>query len=253
MREILTIRVKNLAVKMDTKKTFGATVREWRSQLGISQEKLAERANLHRTYVSDIERGERNVSLENIERLARALDISISTLFPQPESSGTENIAPGGNPSPSGKELVDVLLVEDCLDDVDLTLKAFKTARLSNHIHVIKDGAEALEYIFCTGEHVGRRIEDAPHIILLDLSLPKVSGLEVLRRLKTDRRTQNIPVVILTASKNDADIAACRQLGADNYIIKPVDMQRLSEATPSLNLDWALLKPRMAKSANNGA
>lgn len=236
---------------MDTKKSFGATVREWRSQLGISQEKLAERANLHRTYVSDIERGERNVSLENIERLARALDISISTLFPQPESSGTEKPGADGIPPPCGRELVDVLLVEDNLDDVDLTLRAFKNARLTNHIQVIRDGAKALEYIFCTGEYSYRRIEDAPHIILLDLNLPKVSGLEVLRRLKTDGRTQNMPVVILTTSKDSADIVACRQLGADNYIIKPVNMQRLSQATPNLNLDWALLKPRTAKPADS--
>lgn len=227
--------------KIDVKKTFGTAVRGWRCQRGISQEQLAERANLHRTYVSDIERGARNVSLKNIERLARALDISVSTLFPQPESPGKSAGVTDGRGQ--GKNLVDVLLIEDNPDDVVLTLRAFKQARLTNRIQVVTDGTKALDYLFCKGEYNHRQMEEGPQLILLDLNLPKVSGLEVLRRIKADKRTRHIPVVILTISQNDYDITSCRRLGAENYIVKPVDMQRLSQATPRLNLDWALLKP----------
>jgi CheY-like chemotaxis protein len=221
--------------QIDVKKMFGTSVRSWRNLLGISQEELAERASLHRTYVSDVERGARNLSLESIERLAHALEISVAALFPQSE---LDNIMAGGHV----KNLVDVLLVEDNPNDIELTLHAFKKARFTNRIHVVRDGAEALDYFF-KGKKTNLRSAERPHVILLDLKLPKVSGLEVLRRLKADRRTSKIPVVILTNSDESNDIAECRRLGAVNYIVKPVDFQRLIRATPRLNLNWALLKP----------
>lgn len=219
---------------------FGASVRGWRNQLGISQEKLAERANLHRTYVSDVERGSRNVSLENIERLAHALDISVSALFPESSllNGQAETISNGA----SKANLVDVLLVEDNPDDVDLTLHAFKKAHFANRVHVVNDGAKALDYIFCREEFVHLRTRQRPQVILLDLDLPNVTGLEVLRRIKADPQTSAIPVVILTVSDDNYDIAECRRLGADNYIVKPVNFLGLIQATPSLNFQWALLK-----------
>lgn len=229
---------------MDIKKTFGASIRSLRNLLGISQEELAERADLHRTYVSDVERGTRNLSLESIERLAHALDVSVSALFPQAELRAGGMVARNGQ----GSQLVDILMVEDNPDDVELTLNAFKKARFANRVHVVRDGAEALDFIFCTGERAGCSECDRPRVILLDLKLPKVSGLEVLRRVKSDRRTRHIPVIILTISQDSHDMAECRRLGADNYILKPVDFQRLSRSTPQLNLDWALLKPPEAKS-----
>ena len=215
-----------------------------RNLLGISQEELAERADLHRTYVSDVERGARNLSLESIERLARALDVSVSALFPQAERHAGGMIAANGH----GGHLVDILLVEHDADDVELALNAFRKARFTNRIHVARDGAEALNFIFCNGKHAGRRASDRPQLILLDLRLPKVSGLEVLRLVKSDRRTRHIPVVILTISQDSHDMAECRRLGADNYILKPVDFQRLSRSTPRLNLDWVLVKPPESKS-----
>jgi CheY-like chemotaxis protein len=232
--------------KIDAKKTFGSSVRGWRNHLGLSQEQLAERADLHRTYISDIERGARNLSLESMEKLAQALDISISALFPQAEFSTGKTITTNG----CGNDLVDILLVEDNEDDVEMTLRAFKKARFSNRVHVVNDGAEALDYIFCTGKHAANRTMERPQVILLDLQLPKVSGLEVLRRIKADKRTRPMPVVILTISDDKFDIAECRRLGAENYIVKPVDFQRLSEATPQLNLNWALLKPVGAGGGN---
>jgi CheY-like chemotaxis protein/DNA-binding XRE family transcriptional regulator len=209
--------------------------------LGLSQETLAERANLHRTYISDVERGERNVSLENIVRLAHALDLSVAALFPGTEILN-ENVPPA---SRHGKDshLVEVLLVEDDPDDVELTLRAFRKARFTNHVQVVGDGAQALDYIFARKTSAGRRAATIPQIILLDLHLPKVSGLAVLERLKADPRTRHIPVIILTVSNDSAIIAECDRLGADNFIVKPVDFQRLSKATPLLNLNWALLKP----------
>jgi CheY-like chemotaxis protein len=244
------LKLKNAFVlKIDFKKEFGTSVRVWRNRLGISQEELAERAELHRTYVSDVERGTRNLSLESIERLARALEVSVSALFSNPELHG------GGATRGNGrsKDLVDILLVEDNADDVEMTLSAFKRARFTNRVHVARDGAEALDYVFRRGKHARRRAAKRPQMILLDLNLPKVDGQEVLRRLKADRRTQRIPVVILTVSQTSEDIAECRRLGASNYIVKPVDFQRLSQSTPRLNLDWALLQPPEPRTRSNGA
>ena len=219
--------------RIDVKRQFGNSVRIQRTRLGISQEELAGRAGLHRTYLSDIERGARNVSLQSVEKLARALQVSVASLF-----------ATGGEPragKPAG-ELVDILFVEDNPDDVQLTLYALKKANVSNRIHVVQNGAEALDFLFCTGTYEHRQANDCPHMILLDLGLPKISGLEVLRRIKADRSTRSIPVAVLTASCNDRDIAASKRLGADAYIVKPVDFQNLSEVTPRLSLHWALFK-----------
>jgi CheY-like chemotaxis protein len=227
--------------KIDVKKIFGASVKTRRSQLGISQEELAERADLHRTYICDVEHGARNVSLESIEKLARALKISVSTLFLQPEFPGRQSRTATNDGQ--GKDLVDILLVEDNADDVELALHAFKKARFANRVQVISNGAEALDYVFCRGQYSHRSSETRPQVILLDLNLPKVSGLEVLRRIKAEKRTRKIPVVVLTVSQNSQDIAECRRLGAETYIVKPLDFQRLSQATPQLNLNWALLKP----------
>lgn len=212
-------------------------MKTWRKRLGISQEELAERADLHRTYVSDVERGARNLSLESITRMARALRVSVAELFPE-QSAGNGTVGGNGH----RKELVDILLVEDNGDDVELTMHAFKQARFANRVQVVSDGQEALDFLFCTGEYANRPAEH-PQLVLLDLYLPKLSGLEVLRRVKGDERTRTIPVVILTISQVFSDFTECQRLGAETYIIKPLNFQRLSQVTPRLNLDWALLTP----------
>jgi CheY-like chemotaxis protein len=209
---------------------LGIAIRDKRSELGISQEVLADRAGLHRTYVSDIERGARNPSLESIQRLAAALEVSLPVLF---ESAGD----PDGD-----RELVGILLVEDDPQDIELAERAFKKARIRNPVYVVRDGAEALEFIFATGPSAELRSHRRPLVILLDLNLPKIDGIEVLRRIKIDKRTREIPVVILTLSKSDRDIAECRRLGAENYIVKPVGFRNFSEAMPDLMFDWALLR-----------
>ena len=215
----------------DLKRLFGTAIKGKRSELGISQEELADRAGLHRTYVSDVERGARNLSLESIEKLAHALELSISGLF-QRAREGT-----------AGTNAVEVLLVEDEPLDVELTLRAFKKARFTNPIHVVHDGEEALNFIFGHGAYAHRRDLPHPAVILLDLNLPKVSGLEFLRQLKMDKRTEKIPVVVLTVSQQDRDMEECRRLGVETYLVKPVDFRDFSEVTPHLQLEWALVKP----------
>jgi CheY-like chemotaxis protein len=224
--------------QVNAKKTFGTSVRGWRKRLGFSQEELAERADLHRTYVSDVERGARNLSLESMTRLAHALRISVADLFP-PEFPQGQTVGGGNGHS---QTLVDILLVEDNADDVELTLHAFKKVRFANRVQVVSDGQEALDYLFCEGKYANRPA-GRPQVVLLDLYLPKVSGLEVLRRLKAEERTREIPVVILTISQVFSDFSECQRLGAETYIIKPLNFQRLSQVTPRLQLDWALLKP----------
>ena len=224
---------------MDVKKSFGNSVKVWRKQLGFSQEELAERADLHRTYISDVERGARNLSLESMSKLANALEISVAALFP-PESPG--EAAGTAGKTCSGEEFVDILLVEDNADDVEITLHTFQLARFANRVQVVSDGETALDYLFCRSAYADRQTAH-PQIVLLDLNLPKVSGLEVPRQIKADRRTSQIPVVVLTISQMFNDFEECQRLGAETYIVKPLNFQRLSQITPRLNLDWALIKP----------
>ena len=140
------------------------------------------------------------------------------------------------NPQP-----VEILLVEDNPSDAELALYALKKHSLANHIHIVRDGAEALDFLFCAGDYAGRRIKDNPQVILLDLKLPKVDGLEVLRRIKADPRTRATPVVALTSSREERDIVESYRLGANSYIVKPVDFEQFAEAVRQLGLYWVRL------------
>jgi CheY-like chemotaxis protein len=134
-----------------------------------------------------------------------------------------------------------ILLVEDNPDDVDLTLRALRRGNILNDVVVVRDGVEALDYLFGTGAHAGRDLSIMPTVILLDLKLPKIDGLEVLRRLRADERTKLLPVVILTSSREEQDLIDSYQLGANSYIRKPVDFVQFSEAVRQLELYWLLL------------
>jgi two-component system response regulator len=134
-----------------------------------------------------------------------------------------------------------ILLVEDNPDDEALTLRALKKNRIANEVVVCRDGAEALDYLFSRGAFTGRDGTDLPQVILLDLKLPKVDGLEVLRQIRADGRTSMVPVVILTSSREDEDIARSYQLGANSYVRKPVDFVEFSEAARQLGMYWLLL------------
>lgn len=139
------------------------------------------------------------------------------------------------------ESIVEVLLVEDNPLDLELALRAFRKVNMANRIHVARDGAEAMEFVFCEGQYATRSIDLGPKIILLDLKLPKIDGLEVLRRLKTDPRTRSIPVIMLTTSQEQRDIVESYHLGVNSYIVKPVNFERFVEAVRELGLYWLLL------------
>jgi CheY-like chemotaxis protein len=136
---------------------------------------------------------------------------------------------------------IEILLVEDNPNDVELALRALKKHNLANKVHVVKDGAEALEYIFGTGSYASRDVNNKPKVVFLDLKLPKVDGLEVLRRIKSDERTKVIPIVVLTSSTEERDIIESYQLGVNSYIVKPIDFDKFMDAVSELGLYWLLL------------
>lgn len=138
-------------------------------------------------------------------------------------------------------EEVEVLLVEDNPHDAELTLRALKKYHLANQVHWMRDGAEALEFIFAQGAYAGRDINHKPRLMLLDLKLPKLDGPGVLRQVKLDPRTRAIPVVILTSSREDRDLEECYRLGANSYIVKPVEFEAFLKAVAEIGLYWLLL------------
>jgi two-component system, response regulator len=136
---------------------------------------------------------------------------------------------------------VEILLVEDSPQDAELTMRALRKHNLANHVVHVQDGVEALAFLFATDQYAARRPDSRPRVILLDLKLPRVDGLEVLRRVKSDPNTSAIPVVVLTSSKEERDLVASYQLGANSYIVKPVEFEKLVEAVKQLGLYWILM------------
>jgi CheY-like chemotaxis protein len=136
---------------------------------------------------------------------------------------------------------VEILLVEDDQDDLDMTLRSLRKVNLANKIQIARDGAEALEFIFGTGAFAGRKLEQPPKMILLDLKLPKIDGLEVLKRLKNNPLTMTIPVVVLTSSKEQKDVVESYKLGVNSYIVKPVGFEGFAAAVQELGMYWLLL------------
>lgn len=181
-----------------------------------------------------MERGARNVSLESIDKLARALEISVATLFSYEPASGQPL------PKAQSTELVDILFVEDNPRDVELALEALKF--LPNRIEVVRDGLAAVNYLFPPEMGEGRPPPPNPQLVLLDLGLPRLDGLEVLRRIRGTPRTASIPVVVLTASDADRDIQTSRRLGANAYIVKPLNLRNLAGVASQTRLQWALLR-----------
>ena len=138
-------------------------------------------------------------------------------------------------------EIVDILLVEDNPRDAELTIRAFKKRNLANQLYLVKDGVEALDFIFCRGEYSSRQNVRLPKVVLLDLKLPKINGLEVLHAIKSNEQTCRIPVVILTSSQQDPDIKTAYELGVNSYVVKPVNFEGFMEAVSQLGLYWLLV------------
>lgn len=137
---------------------------------------------------------------------------------------------------------IDILLVEDSIDDADLTIRGLKKHGMANNLFHVMDGEEALDFIFATGKFFGKRdVLQKPKLILLDIKMPKMNGIEVLKKIREDERTRTTPVVILTASREDPDIKKCYELGVNSYIVKPVNFENFAEAIKSLGFYWLLL------------
>jgi two-component system response regulator len=136
---------------------------------------------------------------------------------------------------------IDILLIEDNLSDAELTIRELKKHHLANNLFHVKDGEEALDFIFATGKYSSRNIDNPPKIVLLDIQMPKVNGIEVLQKIKSDERTKATPVVILTSSKENPDIKKCYALGANSYIVKPVNFEGFAESIKTLGFYWLLL------------
>ncbi len=136
---------------------------------------------------------------------------------------------------------VEILLVEDNVNDAELAMRALKKHNLANHVAVVADGEEAIDFVFARGKYANRKIGNGPRIILLDLKLPKVDGLEVLRAIKGDLRTKIIPVIVLTSSKEEKDIVESYKLGVNSYILKPVDFDKFVDAVKDIGYYWLLL------------
>ncbi|MEO6992728.1 MAG: response regulator [Lacunisphaera sp.] len=217
---------------------LGAAIRLHRLILGITQEELAWRADMHRTYVADIERGGRNVTLRSVGHLANALQVSVAELLSAKQEFREAEVSSGSMDDESTGE---ILLVEDNSTDAQLIVRAFTRAHLTNPVKVVVDGEEALDYLNGTGRDLGRLVRP-PQLVLLDLNLPKISGMEVLRQMKKNPATRQIPVVVLTGSLHDRNIIECGRLGAENYMVKPVEFGAFSRITSALNLAWTLGK-----------
>jgi two-component system response regulator len=136
---------------------------------------------------------------------------------------------------------VEILLVEDNPNDVELTARALRKNKLANKLHVVKDGEEALNFVFGRGDYASRAVEMGPKLIILDLKLPKVDGLEVLRQIKSDERTKVVPVVVMTSSNQEKDVVESYRLGVNSYIVKPVDFEKFIKSVSDLGLYWLLL------------
>lgn len=136
---------------------------------------------------------------------------------------------------------VEILLVEDNMDDAELTIHTLRKKNLANQLIHLSDGEQALDFLFGTGEFSGRDIQIKPRLILLDLKMPKIDGMQVLEKVKSNAVTKEVPVVVLTSSKEDPDLKKCYELGANSYIVKPVDFQSFTEAVSELGMYWMLL------------
>lgn len=195
---------------------------------------------MHRTYIADIERGVRNITLRSIINLAAALQVTVSSLLAEPGES-----VHGPDDAPAASE---VLLVEGNAQEAEQVVQALAQAKLTNPIATVRDGEEALDYL-------KRRVpSDLPHLVLLDLKPGKIEGVDVLRRMRAQEATKSVPVVILMSARDERVLLECARLGADTAIMKPLTAEKLAAVLPRLDLRWAIGRANgHAASAATGA
>ncbi len=223
---------------------FGSVVRSQRLSAGFSQEELAHRSGLHRTYVTDVERGARNPSLNSIKKLSGALGISLSDLFGLVEGgerAAQPIVGPGDQKEIPLREFPEILIAENDPGEIESLMSALKDNRVTNVVHFVRDGLEALDFVFCTGPYRKRDILHPPDLILLDLTLDKVDGLKVLDRIRQNPITKSVPVVVM-ASQSNQTIGRAQQLGISNSIIKPLDFLKFADAVSHAGLSWQFVK-----------
>jgi len=216
---------------------FGSVVRSQRLGAGLSQEELAHRSGLHRTYVTDVERGARNPSLNSIKKLSDALGVPLSGLFALVEAQSGSDGSPDSTvvrAPASRRGRVNVLVAADRQVGIEPLLRSLN-GDLLHTIHAVYDGSETLDYIFCTGPYKKRDMMDTPDCVFLDLGLSKVNSLEILSRMRGNPLTSSIPVVALV-TQPDQNLDKARQLGVSEFIAAPVDIAKLTRALSQVGL-----------------
>lgn len=223
---------------------FGAVVRSQRLSAGLSQEELAHRSGLHRTYVTDVERGARNPSLNSIKKLSDALGMPLGGLFGLVEEADRREhqvSASSHQESSSQHEPAEILVAAENSSDADTVIRVLGENNIASHIHAVRDGAEAMDYIFCTGAYKKRDFLKTPDLILLHLRLSKVDAFTILAKIRDNPLTRPIPVVALGA-QSDQDLARAQQHGVTEFIVAPFDFPKLAHASAQLGLQWMLVK-----------
>lgn len=229
---------------------FGLVVKELRRERSMSQEELANRSDLHRTYITDIEHGSRNVSIKNIIKIANAMSVSLHDLFSRVERYSQSGLKLVTQNQPVEKHYhrppVEILLVEDDQSYVELTLHELQKAKISNLIHVVRNGEEALQFLF--GFNPAKNEEEhSPKVILLDLYIPLIDGFDLLEHIRKNKKTKDIPVVIITSSTSEIDKERCRQLGIEDYLTKPINIVQFEEVMNRLGFHWLILEKEEAR------
>lgn len=221
---------------------FGRVLRAQRKQLGISQEELAFRSGLHRTYVTDVERGLRNMTLESVLKITRALELpfveAITSLGIEEGRSPERTVGKHAN----GNGTADILIVEDDADDALLTTHALRRNGITNRVASVATGKDALNIFAGHDPPIDGMQHFNPELLLLDLRLPDIDGIELLRQLRSDPRTRSLHVVILTASRSDEDRSRCMALGVSDYITKPVNFIEFHHLLTRMGFGWMVVR-----------
>lgn len=211
---------------------FGLVVKDLRRKKQLSQEELANRCGLHRTYITDIEHGTRNVSLKNISKIAHAVEESLHDLFARVERNSQQGVHLIGQTLQQdtiNRPPIEILLVEDDQTFIDQIWHELNKGKIGNKVHVVRNGEEALEFLFSV-QSDENKLSSITRAIFLDLDLPTISGFEVLERIRKDKSTKDIPVVVLISSASGVDKDRCKKLGVEEYLTKPLNIDSLTVA-----------------------